>query len=98
MQAKVSGKRRKEMTEECLMDAILHPLNLQYAQEAVRRNKGCAGIDGKSIAETEQHWQQHLPEIETKLRTGAYPRFNIFLTYKTKRHLYIIVYMYYYFL
>ena len=60
------------MTEECLMDAILHPLNLQYAQEAVRRNKGCAGIDGKSIAETEQHWQQHLPEIEAKLRTGAY--------------------------
>jgi RNA-directed DNA polymerase len=55
MQAKVSRKRRKEMTEECLMDAILNPLNLQYAQEAVRRNKGCAGIDGKSIAETEQH-------------------------------------------
>ena len=60
------------MTEECLMEAILHPLNLQYAQEAVRRNKGCAGIDGKSIAETEQHWQQHLPEIEAKLRAGTY--------------------------
>ncbi len=72
MQAKVSGKRRKEMTKDflfffCLMNAVLHPLNLQYAQEAVRRNKGCAGVDGKSIAETEQHWQQHLPEIEAKL-------------------------------
>ena len=60
------------MTAECLMDAILHPLNLQYAQEAVRRNKGCAGIDGKSIAETVQHWQQHGPEIEAKLRTSTY--------------------------
>jgi retron-type reverse transcriptase len=72
MQAKVSGKRRKEMIEERLMDAILHPINLQNAQDAVRRNKGCAGIDGKSIAETEQHWQQHGPEIEAKLRTGSY--------------------------
>ncbi len=51
MQAKVSGKRRKEMTEESLMDAVLHPVNLQNAQDAVRRNKGCAGIDGRSIAD-----------------------------------------------
>jgi hypothetical protein len=35
MQAKVSGKRRKEMTEACLMDAVLHPINLQDAQEGV---------------------------------------------------------------
>jgi hypothetical protein len=40
MQAKVSGKRRKEMTEECVMDAVLHPLNLQDAQEAVRLSNG----------------------------------------------------------
>ena len=60
------------MTEECLMDAVLHPLNLQDAQDAVRRNKGCAGIDGKSIAETERRWQQHGPEIEAKLRTSTY--------------------------
>ena len=60
------------MTKECLMDAILDPTNLQNAQDAVRRNKGCAGIDGRSIAETEQHWQQHLPEIEAKLRAGTY--------------------------
>jgi len=51
MQAKVSGKRRKKMAKECLMDAILDPINLQNAQDAVRRNKGCAGIDGRSIAD-----------------------------------------------
>ena len=60
------------MTTECLMEAILNPTNLQNAQDAVRRNKGCAGIDGRNIAETEQHWQQHLSEIEAKLRSGAY--------------------------
>ena len=60
------------MAEECLMEAILHPDNLQKAQEAVRGNKGCAGIDDRSIAVTEQHLQQHWPEIEEKLRTGAY--------------------------
>lgn len=60
------------MAEESLMEAILHPVNLQQAQDAVRRNKGCAGIDDRSIAETEQHWQQHRPEIERKLRAGRY--------------------------
>ena len=40
----------KVVTKECLMDAVLHPINLQDAQETIRRNKGCAGIDGKSIA------------------------------------------------
>jgi hypothetical protein len=72
MRDKISGKRRKKVTKECLMGAILDPINLQNAQDAVRRNKGCAGIDGRSIAETEQHWQQHLPEIEAKLRTSTY--------------------------
>jgi retron-type reverse transcriptase len=72
MQAKVSGKRRKKMTKECLMEAILNPTNLQNAQDAVRRNKGCAGIDGRNIAETEEYWQQHLSEIEAKLRMGSY--------------------------
>ena len=55
------------MTKECLMEAILNPTNLRNAQDAVRRNKGCAGIDGRSIAETEQH----LSEIEAKLRATA---------------------------
>jgi len=59
------------MTEEYLMDAVLHPINLQTAQDAVRRNKGCAGIDGRSIAETEQHLQRHWPEIEAKVRAST---------------------------
>ncbi|MGH8547630.1 MAG: group II intron reverse transcriptase/maturase [Methylococcales bacterium] len=60
------------MTEELLMDAIFNWLNLQQAIDAVKRNHGAAGIDGKSIDETEQHLQQYWAEIEAKLRVGTY--------------------------
>lgn len=72
MQAKIRRNRRKKMTEELLMDAIFNWLNLQEAIEAVKRNKGAAGIDGKNIAETEQHMQQHWEAIEAKLKAGKY--------------------------
>ena len=54
------------------MDAMFNWLNLQEAYDAVKRNKGAAGIDGKSIAETEQHLQRNWPQIEAKLRAGSY--------------------------
>jgi len=60
------------MTEEILMDAMFNWLNLQEAMDAVKRNQGSAGIDGKSIGETEQHIQEHWPQIEAKLRAGDY--------------------------
>jgi retron-type reverse transcriptase len=72
MQAESSGKRRKEMIIECLMKTIFNWLNLQEAFDAVKRNKGSAGIDGRSITETELHWQQHGAEIEAKLKAGTY--------------------------
>jgi len=60
------------MTEELLMDAMFNWLNLQEALDAVKRNKGAAGIDGRSIAETEQHLKRHWETIEAKLREGSY--------------------------
>lgn len=60
------------MTTEYMMDAMLNWLNLQEALDAVKRNKGAAGIDGKSIAETERHIEQYWPQIEAKLRAGNY--------------------------
>ncbi|MDO9163767.1 MAG: group II intron reverse transcriptase/maturase [Methylococcaceae bacterium] len=60
------------MTTESMMDAMFNWLNLQEALDAVKRNKGAAGIDGKSIAETERHIEQYWPQIEAKLRTGSY--------------------------
>ena len=60
------------MTTECTMEVILNWLNLQEAIEAVKRNKGAAGVDGKSITETEQHIGEHWPKIEAKLMAGSY--------------------------
>ncbi len=60
------------MTNECLMGAMFNWLNFQEAFDAVKRNKGAAGIDHKSIAETELHWQQHGAQIEVKLKEGSY--------------------------
>lgn len=60
------------MTEELLMDDIFNWLNLQEATDAVERNKGAAGIDGRNIAETKAHLNVHWPEIDAKLRAGKY--------------------------
>ena len=68
----MSGKRRKKVTNECLMGAMFNWLNFQEAFDAVKRNKGAAGIDHKSIAETILHWQQHGAQIEAKLKDGSY--------------------------
>ena len=35
------------------MEAMFNWLNLQEALDAVKRNKGAAGLDGKSIAEAD---------------------------------------------
>lgn len=60
------------MTNECLMEAMFNRTNLQAAFEAVKRNKGGAGIDGKSIAKTERHFQQHGEQITEKLKDQTY--------------------------
>jgi group II intron reverse transcriptase/maturase len=72
MQAKISGKRRKKMANEYLMGAMFNWLNFQEAFDAVKRNKGAAGIDHRSIAETALHWEQHGAQIEEKLKAGTY--------------------------
>lgn len=54
------------------MEAILDRENLRQAYRAVRRNKGGAGVDGKSIQETSHHLRRHWEEIEAKLKAGTY--------------------------
>ena len=65
-------KRDKKMANKCLMERMFNWLNFDEAFAAVKRNKGAAGIDGKSILDTVQHWQQHGTKIEAKLKSGAY--------------------------
>jgi len=54
------------------MEAVLDRDNLRKAYRAVRRNKGGAGVDGKSISETSRHLRQHWPGIAAKLNAGDY--------------------------
>lgn len=60
------------MANECLMGAMFNWLNFLEAFDAVKRNKGAAGVDHKSIAETALHWEQHGAQIEEKLKAGTY--------------------------
>jgi len=54
------------------MGRMFNWLSFEQAFDVVKRNKGAAGIDGKSISETVQHWQKHGVQIEEKLITGTY--------------------------
>lgn len=60
------------MANKCLMERMFNWLNFEEAFDAVKRNKGAAGIDRRSILETAQHWQQHGSQIEEKLKAGTY--------------------------
>lgn len=54
------------------MEAVLDRDNLRRAYRAVRRNKGAAGIDNRTIAETGEHLRKHWPQIKEKLLGGDY--------------------------
>ena len=52
--------------------AIFEPANVSTAWERVRRNRGCAGVDGVSIAELQPTFEQEWLGVERALWLGAY--------------------------
>jgi RNA-directed DNA polymerase len=67
----------KTMPNEGTMDGptletVLSPENLQRAWAAVKANAGSAGVDGRSIQQTEEHLRAHWEEIKAKLLAGTY--------------------------
>jgi len=54
------------------LEAIVQRDNLLQAWKAVRRNKGAAGVDGRTIEATRHHLKQHWPAIKEKLLAGSY--------------------------
>lgn len=54
------------------LETILTRENLLTAWEAVRRNKGAPGVDGKTIEATDQHLRQHWGAVHDKLMAGSY--------------------------
>jgi RNA-directed DNA polymerase len=57
---------------ESLMEEVVKDENLARALEAVKRNRGAAGIDHMETTELERHLQAHWEWIRTKLLAGSY--------------------------
>ena len=63
--------RQKAMYEQ-LMEAVVAEDNCRRALEAVKRNRGAAGIDHRTTSELEAHLQAHWEKIRAKLLAGTY--------------------------
>ena len=59
-------------TDQGLLEAILARENMQRAWKRVKENKGSAGVDGLSIAETEKYLLENWPQIREELLSGKY--------------------------
>lgn len=57
---------------EKLMEEVVRDENRARALEAVRRNRGAAGIDQMKTTELESHLQAHWEWIRAKLLAGTY--------------------------
>jgi RNA-directed DNA polymerase len=59
------------MHEE-LMEQLVEPTNCAAALEAVKRNRGAAGIDGMPVGRLSDHVAEHWESLRAKLRSGEY--------------------------
>ena len=57
---------------ESLMEQVVSGENLARALEAIKRNRGAAGIDHMKTTELESHLQTHWDWIRAKLLAGTY--------------------------
>jgi RNA-directed DNA polymerase len=62
---------KKAMHEE-LMEQVVSQENATVAWQAVKRNKGAAGIDGMTTGQLRDHIRAHWESIRTKLLAGTY--------------------------
>lgn len=55
-----------------LIEWILQDRNIDEAIEAVKRNKGAAGVDGMTVDELDAYFALHRNEIKAQIRAGEY--------------------------
>jgi RNA-directed DNA polymerase len=67
-----AGEETRRATNDPSLDALLEPANVASAWQRVRRNRGCAGVDGVSIEELEPGFDQEWRRVERDLRSGEY--------------------------
>lgn len=63
---------RQKAMHEHLMEVVVAEENRRRALEAVKRNRGAAGIDHMTTSELEAHLQAHWEKIRAKLLAGTY--------------------------
>jgi RNA-directed DNA polymerase len=70
----LSGSMEEDapVTDDQLMERVVSRNNLFKAYHRVKRNKGCAGIDGKTIDDLPTLLKQHWPSIKAQLLQGHY--------------------------
>ena len=70
----LSGSMEEDapVTDDQLMERVVSRNNLFKAYHRVKRNKGCAGIDGKTIDDLPTLLKQHWPSIKEQLLQGSY--------------------------
>jgi len=61
-----------EMKVHSLVDKIYKQKNLELAWEKVKRNKGAAGIDGRSIDAFESNREENLKRLHDALKSRTY--------------------------
>ena len=57
---------------QALLEQIVAPENMRRAWQQVKRNKGAAGVDGRTIDETASLLRQYWNEIRERLLDGSY--------------------------
>ena len=55
-----------------MIEWILQDRNIDKAIEAVKRNKGAAGVDGMTVDELDAYFALHRNEIKAQIRAGEY--------------------------
>jgi RNA-directed DNA polymerase len=58
--------------ESITLENVLLRETMQRAWSSVKANRGAAGVDGKTIMQTQVHLQRHWAEIRHKLESGEY--------------------------
>ena len=59
-------------TEAITLEQVLSRETMQQAWKSVKANKGAAGVDRKTIAQTEDHLKRHWIEIRHKIESDEY--------------------------
>ncbi|MGH8306150.1 MAG: reverse transcriptase domain-containing protein, partial [Steroidobacteraceae bacterium] len=66
------GRHETRDSGKALLEAALTRENMVKAWKRVKANKGSAGVDGRTIVETEEYLKTAWPQIKARLLAGTY--------------------------